>query len=279
MTLSAERLVLGYRGPASSQTVIPELSLTLSRGAIHCLVGPNGCGKSTLLKALAGVLAPLSGQICLEGRALKQWGHRPLARRLALLPQNPEAPEDVTVYQLVAYGRFAHQGLFGRTTAADRAAVADALALTGMTGLQQREFQGLSGGERQRAWIALALAQQADYLLLDEPTTFLDIGHQLEVLALLRRLNRDQGLTVAMVLHDLNQASEYADRLLVMHQGRLQADGEPAEVLAPVLLRRVFGIEAELLMRQRDGYQYPQVMARLPRKAGSTEPGDSTVFG
>ncbi|GAA3561853.1 ABC transporter ATP-binding protein [Marinobacter xestospongiae] len=279
MTLSAERLVLGYRGPASPRTIVPELSLSLSRGAIHCLVGPNGCGKSTLLKALAGVLTPLSGRVCLEGRELAQWGHRPLARRLALLPQNPEAPEDITVRQLVAHGRFAHQGLFGRSSAADRAAVADALALTGMAGLQNREFQALSGGERQRAWVALALAQQADYLLLDEPTTFLDIGHQLEVLSLLRQLNRDRGLTVAMVLHDLNQASEYADRLLVMDQGRLQADGRPAEVLTPALLRRVFGIEAAWVMQQHDGRRHPQMMARLPAQERATETGDADVFG
>lgn len=279
MTLSAERLVLGYRGPASPRTIVPELSLSLSRGAIHCLVGPNGCGKSTLLKALAGVLTPLSGRVCLEGRELAQWGHRPLARRLALLPQNPEAPEDITVRQLVAHGRFPHQGLFGRSSAADRAAVADALALTGMAGLQNREFQALSGGERQRAWVALALAQQADYLLLDEPTTFLDIGHQLEVLSLLRQLNRDRGLTVAMVLHDLNQASEYADRLLVMDQGRLQADGRPAEVLTPALLRRVFGIEAAWVMQQHGGRRYPQMMARLPPQERATETGDADVFG
>ncbi|UDL05626.1 ABC transporter ATP-binding protein [Marinobacter sp. CA1] len=279
MTLSAERLVLGYRGPASPRTIVPELSLSLSRGAIHCLVGPNGCGKSTLLKALAGVLTPLSGRVCLEGREVAQWGHRPLARRLALLPQNPEAPEDITVRQLVAHGRFAHQGLFGRSSAADRAAVADALALTGMAGLQNREFQALSGGERQRAWVALALAQQADYLLLDEPTTFLDIGHQLEVLSLLRQLNRDRGLTVAMVLHDLNQASEYADRLLVMDQGRLQADGKPAEVLTPALLRRVFGIEAAWVMQQHGGRRYPQMMARLPAQERATETGDADVFG
>ncbi|MDV2078537.1 ABC transporter ATP-binding protein [Marinobacter xestospongiae] len=279
MTLSAERLVLGYRGPASPRTIVPELSLSLSRGAIHCLVGPNGCGKSTLLKALAGVLTPLSGRVCLEGRELAQWGHRPLARRLALLPQNPEAPEDITVRQLVAHGRFPHQGLFGRSSAADRAAVADALALTGMAGLQNREFQALSGGERQRAWVALALAQQADYLLLDEPTTFLDIGHQLEVLSLLRQLNRDRGLTVAMVLHDLNQASEYADRLLVMDQGRLQADGRPAEVLTPALLRRVFGIEAAWVMQQHDGRRYPQMMARLPPQERATETGGADVFG
>lgn len=279
MTLSAERLVLGYRGPASPRTIVPELSLSLSRGAIHCLVGPNGCGKSTLLKALAGVLTPLSGRVCLEGRELAQWGHRPLARRLALLPQNPEAPEDITVRQLVAHGRFPHQGLFGRSSAADRAAVADALALTGMAGLQNREFQALSGGERQRAWVALALAQQADYLLLDEPTTFLDIGHQLEVLSLLRQLNRDRGLTVAMVLHDLNQASEYADRLLVMDQGRLQADGKPAEVLTPALLRRVFGIDTAWVMQQHDGRRYPQMMARLPAQERATETGDADVFG
>ncbi len=276
MTLHVKNLTLSYSsksgrkssrksGPksnpkASDNIVIPQVSLTLNEGEITCLIGPNGCGKSTLLKALAGLLSPTEGQVLLDNKTLSNWSPKALARRLTLLPQSPVAPDDISVHQLVSYGRFAHQGLFGRMSQQDIDAVDNALNQTGMQPLKHRIFNTLSGGERQRGWIALALAQQSDILLLDEPTTYLDIGHQLEALDLLSRLNQQQGLTVIMVLHDINQASQYGDRILTMKQGRIIADGTPLEVITPKLMQQVFGIDIELIVREQGQKQYPYGM-------------------
>lgn len=264
MTLSAENLILSYSsGQSASSTtseaspVVPEVSLTLQEGEITCLIGPNGCGKSTLLKALAGLLPPASGQVFLDNRPLPHWSRKAMARRMTLLPQNPVAPDDLSVYQLVSHGRFAWQGLFGRMTQQDLDAVEQALHLTGMDQLRHRSFNTLSGGERQRGWIALALAQQADILLLDEPTTYLDIGHQLEVLELLAQLNREHQRTIVMVLHDINQASQYSDRILAMQQGRIIADDSPVNAITPEMMQQVFGIQVELMMRQQGDKTWP----------------------
>ncbi|MBB1485780.1 ABC transporter ATP-binding protein [Oceanospirillum sediminis] len=264
MTLSAENLVLSYSsGQSASSTtseaspVVSEVSLTLQEGEITCLIGPNGCGKSTLLKALAGLLPPASGQVFLDNRPLPHWSRKAMARRMTLLPQNPVAPDDLSVYQLVSHGRFAWQGLFGRMTQQDLDAVEQALHLTGMDQLRHRSFNTLSGGERQRGWIALALAQQADILLLDEPTTYLDIGHQLEVLELLAQLNREHQRTIVMVLHDINQASQYSDRILAMQQGRIIADDSPVNAITPEMMQQVFGIQVELMMRQQGDKTWP----------------------
>ena len=264
MTLSAENLILSYSsGQSASSTtseaspVVPEVSLTLQEGEITCLIGPNGCGKSTLLKALAGLLPPASGQVFLDNRPLPHWSRKAMARRMTLLPQNPVAPDDLSVYQLVSHGRFAWQGLFGRMTQQDLEAVEQALHLTGMDQLRHRSFNTLSGGERQRGWIALALAQQADILLLDEPTTYLDIGHQLEVLELLAQLNREHQRTIVMVLHDINQASQYSDRILAMQQGRIIADDSPVNAITPEMMQQVFGIQVELMLRQQGDKTWP----------------------
>ena len=264
MTLSAENLILSYSpGQSASSTtseaspVVPEVSLTLQEGEITCLIGPNGCGKSTLLKALAGLSPPASGQVFLDNRPLPHWSRKAMARRMTLLPQNPVAPDDLSVYQLVSHGRFAWQGLFGRMTQQDLDAVEQALHLTGMDQLRHRSFNTLSGGERQRGWIALALAQQADILLLDEPTTYLDIGHQLEVLELLAQLNREHQRTIVMVLHDINQASQYSDRILAMQQGRIIADDSPVNAITPEMMQQVFGIQVELMMRQQGDKTWP----------------------
>ena len=270
MALTTEHLVLGYGSASSAHVVVPEVSLSFTEGDITCLIGPNGCGKSTLLKALAGLLPPLQGQILLDQQALSQWQPKDLAKRLTLLPQSPVAPDDISVFQLVSYGRFAHQGLFGSMTPEDVQAVDNALEQTGMQGLKHRIFNTLSGGERQRGWIALALAQQSDILLLDEPTTYLDIGHQLEVLDLLARLNQQQGLTVVMVLHDINQASQYGDRILAMQQGHIIADGSPIDVITPELIQKVFGIDIELIVRQQGEKTYPY---GLPLRYPSTSSG------
>jgi iron complex transport system ATP-binding protein len=185
--------------------------------------------------------------VLLDGRRLAQWPPRELARRLAVLPQSPQSPGDLTVEQLVALGRHPHQAFLGIASAADRAAVREALAWTDLIDLAARPLAALSGGERQRAWIALTLAQEPRLLLLDEPTTFLDLAHGLAVLELVRRLNRERRLTVVMALHDLSQAARFADRLLLLRSGRLVAEGPPAEVLTPATIAAVFGVEAEII--------------------------------
>jgi iron complex transport system ATP-binding protein len=240
--LSAQELKLGY----DDKIVVPQLSLAVDTGRIHCLIGPNGCGKSTLLRALAGMLQPQQGQVLLDGRSIRRWKRRELAQRLAMLPQHPVAPDGLTVEQLVRYGRFPYQGLLGQTSEQDFKMVRWAIRVTGLGGFEARPLSALSGGERQRAWIALSLAQQADILILDEPTTYLDLGHQLEVLELLSELNRQQGLTVIMSLHDLNQAAQFGHRLVAMRAGRLEQEGAPAEVLTQALLADVFRVHARV---------------------------------
>ncbi|MDX1756488.1 MAG: ABC transporter ATP-binding protein [Marinobacter sp.] len=242
MRLSAQQICVDY----GKSRVLDDLSLTLSEGAITCLLGPNGSGKSTLLKALAGSLQPVSGQVVLGDRALAQWPGKALARQLALLPQHPVAPEGLLVGELVHYGRSPHQGFWGARSREDDEIVAWALAATGLAAYGSRRLSQLSGGERQRVWIALALAQQAPILLLDEPTTFLDLGHQLEVMELLTDLNREHGLTVVMSLHDINQAARYAHQLVVMERGRIVAHGEPASTLTEDLLARVFRVRGQV---------------------------------
>ena len=253
MTLKADNLTLGYK----EKVIIKDTSLTIKPGQITSLIGPNGSGKSTLLKALAGILTPLQGQVTLDNKRLSQWPSKHLAQRLALLSQHPVAPENISVQQLVSYGRYPYQGLFGQNNQQDLEAVEWALEITQMIELRHRGFDTLSGGERQRGWIALALAQQSDILLLDEPTTYLDIGHQMEILDLLANLNQQYQLTLVMVLHDINQASQYSHRLLAMQQGELIADGPPKDVFSGELLRELFGIESEIIYRQKRSQSYP----------------------
>lgn len=241
--LTAEGLAVAY----GERTILPGLSLALAAGTITALVGANGSGKSTLLKALARLLRPRLGAVYLDGQAIARLPTAEVARRLAVLPQGPVAPAGLRVAELVEQGRFPHTGPLRPLTPDDRHAIAEALALTGMGDFAARPLDSLSGGERQRAWIALALAQATPILLLDEPTTFLDIAHQLEVLTLLRRLNRERGLTIAVVLHDLNQAARYADRMVALQDGQVVADGPPRTVLTEALLAAAFGIRAAIV--------------------------------
>jgi len=243
--LFAEKLSAGY--PASEAMVLRRLTLEVRDGEIVALVGPNGSGKSTLLRALARVLSPKAGAVYLEGKSMRDWPTREVARRLALLPQGPTLAADLTVEELVRLGRSPHQGLLGLPTRKDDEAVSRAIAETGIETMARRRVSELSGGERQRVWVAMALAQEPQVLLLDEPTTFLDLNHQLEVLDLIRYLNRERGLTVGMVLHDLNQAARYCGRVVVLREGEVYADGSPAEVLTPKTLREVFGVEGRVL--------------------------------
>lgn len=229
-------------------TILSGLSLGLPRGRITAIVGANACGKSTLLRAMSRLLPPRAGQVLLDGAEIHRLPPRQLAQKLGLLPQTPIAPEGITVLDLVSRGRHPHQGLFGRWTAEDDAAVAEALRMTATEALADRMVEDLSGGQRQRVWIAMALAQQTDVLLLDEPTTYLDINHQIEVLDLLTDLNRARDTTVVMVLHDLNLAARYADLLVAVADGRVHLAGHPAEVLTPDTLAHVFGLEARVIV-------------------------------
>lgn len=242
--LATEGLTLGY----GERTVITGLDLAIPAGRITAIVGPNACGKSTLLRSMSRLLAPRQGNVILDGAAIHRMPAKALARTLGLLPQSPLAPEGITVSDLVGRGRHPHQGIFARWSSADDAAVAAALEATSTVELADRPVDELSGGQRQRVWIAMALAQQTDLLLLDEPITFLDVSHQVEVLDLLTDLNRRRGTTIVMVLHDLNLAARYADFLVALSGGRLHGAGEPSEVLTEETVRGVFGLDSRVII-------------------------------
>ncbi|MEU8710138.1 ABC transporter ATP-binding protein [Streptomyces sp. NPDC048565] len=242
-TLGAERLTLGY----SDRVVVESLDLTVPPGKVTVIVGANACGKSTLLRSMSRLLAPREGQVLLDGRQVHRIPAKELARTLGLLPQSPIAPEGITVLDLVGRGRHPHQGVFTRWSEKDDAAVASALETTQTAELADRAVDELSGGQRQRVWIAMALAQQTDLLLLDEPTTFLDASHQIEVLDLLTDLNRSRGTTVVMVLHDLNLAARYADHLIALAAGSIHGAGTPAEVLTEETVETVFGLRSRII--------------------------------
>jgi iron complex transport system ATP-binding protein len=253
--LAAEKLVLAY----NRSVVVDDLTLELPVGGFTVIIGPNACGKSTLLKALARTLVPASGAVLLDDVPIRSLPSQVVARRLAMLPQSPIAPDAITVRDLVGRGRYAHQSLFRHWSVTDEVAVEQALAATGTTELADRFVSELSGGQRQRVWIALVLAQQTELLLLDEPTTFLDIAHQYEVLDLCARLHRE-GRTVAVVLHDLNQAARYASHLVVMKDGLIVAEGEPSQILTAKLVEQVFGLPCVIITDPESGT--PLVIAR-----------------
>jgi iron complex transport system ATP-binding protein len=241
--LAAEHVRLAY----DEHVVVHDLDLELTDGSFTAIVGPNGCGKSTLLRALGRLLRPSGGQVLLDGRAIARTPTRDVAKVLGLLPQSPVAPEGLTVADLVARGRHPHQSWIRQWSRDDEAVVAEALEWTDMADLAQRPVDELSGGQRQRAWISMALAQGTDLLLLDEPTTYLDLAHQIDVLELVGRLHAERGRTVAVVLHDLNLAARYAQRLVAMKDGVLVASGTPAQVLTEELLADVFDLEARIV--------------------------------
>jgi iron complex transport system ATP-binding protein len=241
--LETRGLTLAY----GERTVVDGVSTTLPTGKVTVVVGANACGKSTLLRGMARLLKPRAGEVLLDGKSIHGIPTKEVARTLGLLPQNPLSPEGVTVVDLVGRGRTPHQGRFHRWSAQDEAAVAHALEVTGTLDLADRVVDELSGGQRQRVWIAMALAQETDLLLLDEPTTYLDVAHQVEVLDLLRDLNSTRGTTVVMVLHDLNLAARYADHLVAMRAGRVVAEGAPGDVITQDLVREVFGMECRVV--------------------------------
>jgi len=243
-SLVAEELTLAY----GDRTVIEGLDLAVPAGRITAIVGANASGKSTLLRSMSRLLSPRAGRVLLDGKAVHRMPAKELARTLGLLPQSPIAPEGITVSDLVGRGRHPHQGVFSRWSREDDAAVAAALEATQTTALAERAVDELSGGQRQRVWIAMALAQQTDLLLLDEPTTFLDVSHQIEVLDLLTDLNQVRGTTIVMVLHDLNMAARYADHLVALEAGRVHASGDPAAVLTEDCVRTVFGLDSRVVL-------------------------------
>ncbi|MGB3375998.1 MAG: ABC transporter ATP-binding protein [Microbacterium sp.] len=260
--LHTRELSSGY----GDRRIIDELSIGIPDGSFTVIIGPNGCGKSTLLRSLARLIRPSGGHVVIDGRDVVDFGAKELARRIGLLPQTSTAPEGISVIDLVSRGRHPHQGPFRRWSAADERAVADALHRTRLTDMSTRIVDELSGGQRQRVWIAMALAQGTPLLLLDEPTTYLDIAHQIDVLDLCTRLHRE-GRTLVAVLHDINQAARYASHLIVMKQGRVLAEGAPAEIVTAELIDEVFGVGVRVI-------EDPETATPLivPRAPGTDHP-------
>ncbi|MEM1425763.1 MAG: ABC transporter ATP-binding protein [Cyanobacteria bacterium P01_H01_bin.130] len=243
IALTTRDLTLAYEG----NVIIQSLNLGVPKGKVTALVGPNGCGKSTLLRGMAKLLKPKTGTVYLEGDAIAKLPTKVLAQRLGILPQSPSAPEGLTVRELVAQGRYPHQNWLQQWSREDERQVEQAIATTELQTFANRPLDTLSGGQRQRAWIAMALAQDAEIVLLDEPTTYLDLSHQLEVLDLLHELNIQRGKTIVMVLHDLNQACRYADQIIALRGGAVYAQGQPAEMMTEALVRDVFGLESRII--------------------------------
>lgn len=241
MALTTENLVVGY----GKVPIVKGVNITVPEGKITALLGPNGCGKSTLLKALSRILSAQSGAVLWNDEKIEQISSRQLAQQLALLPQSQESPEGVTVRDAVSYGRSPYTGLWGQLSAHDKAIVEQSMKATGVESFAERAVTDLSGGQRQRVWLAMTLAQDTDYILLDEPTTYLDMNHQVELMKLLRKLNQ-QGKTIVTVLHDINQACRYCDHLIVMQEGQVISEGAPDVVLTSELLAKVFELDAQI---------------------------------
>lgn len=242
-SMTTHQLTLGYQ----RQVIIDALDLQLPAGKVSVLIGSNGCGKSTLLKSLARLLKPQQGSVILNGVDIQRRSTASVARELAILPQMPCAPEGISVRQLVALGRYPYQNWMQQWSAEDEAMVERALLQTGVQALADRPVDALSGGQRQRVWIAMTLAQDTDILLLDEPTTFLDLAHQIDVLDLLRDLNRQANKTIVMVLHDLNLACRYAYHMVAVHQRTAFAQGRPADILSEEVVKEVFGLNCRII--------------------------------
>ncbi|APO78342.1 iron-siderophore ABC transporter ATP-binding protein (plasmid) [Rhizobium etli 8C-3] len=243
MPLSCSQLSVFY----GRRKALDSFRLSLKKGEIRALIGPNGSGKSTALQAMAGLIAPAEGHAAIEDVPVASMSRRTIARKLAFLPQQPSAPDEMTIAQLVRQGRFPHVGLFRSYSRKDEAAIEWALESTGLTSLAHRTLQQLSGGERQRAWISAALAQEAGILLLDEPTSFLDIGYQVEVLDLVHRLSRERGVTIVMAIHDINQAIAVSDGISLLEKGELRFDGEPKALAQSGLIEKTFRVKGRFV--------------------------------
>jgi iron-siderophore transport system ATP-binding protein len=259
--LGARELSLGYGGTA----IVEGLTIDVAAGAVTAIVGPNACGKSTLLRGLARLMSPSAGQVILDGSDITRLRTKDVARKLGLLPQSSIAPEGITVADLVSRGRFPHQTMLRQFSRDDQQAVADAMAATGVTAIAGRPVDQLSGGQRQRVWIAMVLAQQTPLILLDEPTTFLDIAHQIELLDLFAELNAEQGRTIVAVLHDLNHACRFADQIIAMKAGTVVAQGNPVDVITATLVEEVYGLKCQVIDDPETGTPLvvPRASARM----------------
>lgn len=231
--------------------IVKDLNLNIPKGKITTIIGANGCGKSTILKTIGRVITPKSGNIYINGKDIYKENPREIAKNMAILPQSPQAPSGLTVEELIAYGRFPHQKGFGKANDKDKDIVNWALEITGIEEFKDRNIDDLSGGQRQRAWIAMALAQETDILLLDEPTTYLDLAHQLEILKLLEDLNKKQGRTIVMVIHELNNAARFADHMIGIKKGKIVCEGSADEVMTKENLKEIFNIDAEIVKDPR----------------------------
>ncbi|MFE3772200.1 ABC transporter ATP-binding protein [Streptomyces sp. NPDC059122] len=270
--LAAENVTLAY----DQRTIAENLSVTIPDHSFTVIVGPNACGKSTLLRALSRMLKPTTGAVLLDGQKISALPAKQVARTLGLLPQSSVAPDGITVADLVARGRYPHQGLLRQWSAEDERIVGESMTATGVAELADRYVDELSGGQRQRVWIAMALAQQTPLFLLDEPTTFLDIQHQIEVLDLCAGLHEEQGRTLVAVLHDLNQAARYATHLIAMKDGEVIAEGAPSDIVTADLVGRVFGIDCRIIDDPETGTPLVVPAARRPRGA-ATAPVSATA--
>lgn len=242
-TLKALNLTLGY----DEKEIIKNINIKIPEGKITALIGSNGCGKSTILRSLSRLLRPKVGSVLLDGKEIQKYSPKEVARKLAILPQNPIAPEGLSVESLCYYGRHPHKKIFSGYLEKDHKIVEWALKVTNMTDLKDRSLDSLSGGQRQRAWIAMSLSQETGLLLLDEPTTYLDLAHQIEVIELLKKINRTSGCTIVMVHHDLNQAARYADHLICIKNGSIYNEGTPKEVFTVEMIKNVFGINSVMI--------------------------------
>ena len=265
--LRVENATIGY----DQKTISSELSVTIPDGSFTVIVGPNACGKSTLLRALSRLIRPSAGQVLLDGKSISSYRAKEVAKRLGLLPQTSLAPDGITVADLVSRGRYPHQGLIRQWTDADEQAVLSAMAATGVTELSPRLVDELSGGQRQRVWVAMVLAQETPLLLLDEPTTFLDIAHQIELLELFTDLNL-AGNTLVAVLHDLNQAARYGTHLIAMKDGRVVAQGAPEEVVTEEIVSEVFGLACRVVPDPVAGTPTVVPLGRDRSASGRTRP-------
>lgn len=249
-TIKLVDLSIGYE----DTIIIPSMNLEIPRGKISMIIGANGCGKSTLLKSIARIIKPKSGEIYMNGANIKKLAPKEIAKQMAVLPQSPQAPDGLRVKELIAYGRFPYQTPLGGLSAHDHEVIEWAMQSTGISELKDRYVENLSGGQRQRAWIAMALAQETEILVLDEPTTYLDMSHQVEILQLLKEINRERNITIVMVLHELNNACKFADHIIGMKKGELKFAGAPLEVITPENLKTLYEIDATLIMSADGSY-------------------------
>lgn len=247
-SINTENLSISY----GNLDIVKDLNLNIPKGKITTIIGANGCGKSTILKTIARILQAKSGAIYINGRNIQSESSKEIAKVMAVLPQGPQAPKGLTVEELVAYGRFPHQSGFGKIHKEDREIINWAIEVIGMTEYKERPIEALSGGQRQRVWIAMALAQETEILLLDEPTTYLDLTHQLEILKLLEELNKKQGRTIVMVIHELNNAARFADYMVGVKDGKIVCHGNPEHVMTKENLKNIFNIDAEVVKDPRN---------------------------